>query len=98
MAEISIPKQLSGPEALDSMLAELRKIWSIRKRFDRVEIAILCLRLGHIVREIAGRDDPNSRFCQPLCSNNLVCDSRCMGWIPAPPSSRGQPVTAGNGY
>ena len=25
MAEISIPKQLSGPEALDSMLAELRK-------------------------------------------------------------------------
>jgi hypothetical protein len=34
MAEISIPKQLSGPEALDSMLAELRKKLYMNGRFQ----------------------------------------------------------------
>ena len=34
MAEISIPKQLSGPEALDSMLAELRKKLRMNGRFQ----------------------------------------------------------------
>lgn len=33
MAEISIPKQLSGPEALDSMLFELRKKLRMNGRF-----------------------------------------------------------------
>ena len=34
MAEISIPKQLSGPEALDSMMAELRKKLRMNGRFQ----------------------------------------------------------------
>ena len=34
MAEISIPKQLSGPEALDSMLFELRKKLRMNGRFS----------------------------------------------------------------
>lgn len=34
MAEISLPKQLSGPEALDSMLAELRKKLRMNGRFS----------------------------------------------------------------
>ena len=34
MAEISLPKQLSGPEALDSMLSEARKRLRINGRFS----------------------------------------------------------------
>lgn len=34
MAEISLPKQLSGPEALDSMLFELRKRLRMNGRFQ----------------------------------------------------------------
>lgn len=33
MAEISLPKQLSGPEALESMLSELRKVLRMNGRF-----------------------------------------------------------------
>ena len=34
MAEVSLPKQLSGPESLDSMLAEARKKLRMNGRFS----------------------------------------------------------------
>src|SRR5208282_4283871 len=56
--------------------------------FDCVEIAVLCLCLGHIVREIAGRNDPDIPFRQPLRSDNLFYNSCSMGGILLPHHDR----------